>query len=94
MPVNFDRARTPTAGLTPVSQGSLRVLGVEMLGVKEKTFRPIAMSVLASGAIPPREALEWVCGLPNVESIVFGASSRANIRSTRQIVDELWADRG
>ena len=48
------------------------------------------MSVLASGAIPPREAIEWVCALPNIESIVFGASSRANIRSTRQIVDEFW----
>ena len=49
------------------------------------------MSVFASGAIPPREAIEWVCALPNIESIVFGASSRANIRSTRQLVDELWA---
>ena len=38
---------------------------------------PIAMSVFASGAIPPREAIEWVCAQPNIESIVFGASSRA-----------------
>ncbi len=29
------------AGLTPVSDGSLTVLGVEMRGVKERTFRPI-----------------------------------------------------
>ncbi|MEZ0447195.1 ABC transporter ATP-binding protein [Cellulomonas sp. ICMP 17802] len=29
------------AGLTPVSGGSLKVHGVEMLGVKEKTFRPV-----------------------------------------------------
>ncbi len=29
------------AGLTPVSEGSLRVHGVEMLGVKEKQFRPV-----------------------------------------------------
>ena len=28
------------AGLTPVSDGSLNVLGVEMLGVKERTFPP------------------------------------------------------
>jgi peptide/nickel transport system ATP-binding protein len=28
------------AGLTPVTGGSLRVLGVEMNGVKERTFRP------------------------------------------------------
>ena len=48
------------------------------------------MSVFASGAIPPREAIEWVCELPNIESIVFGASSRANIASTRELVDEYW----
>lgn len=29
------------AGLTPVSGGSLRVLGVEMLGFKERQFRPV-----------------------------------------------------
>ena len=28
------------AGLTPVADGSLRVLGAEMLGVKERQFRP------------------------------------------------------
>jgi hypothetical protein len=58
--------------------------------LRTRRFRPIAMSVLASGAIPAREALEWACALPNLEAIVFGASSRANIRSTREIVDELW----
>ena len=44
--------------------------------LRERRFRAIAMSVFASGAIPPREAIEWVCAQPNVESIVFGASSR------------------
>ncbi len=29
------------AGLTPVTDGSLRVLGVEMLGVREREFRPV-----------------------------------------------------
>ncbi len=53
-------------------------------------FRAIAMSVFASGAIPPREAIEWVCQQPNIDSIVFGASSRTNIRSTRDLVDEFW----
>ena len=59
----------------------------------ERKFRPIAMSVFASGAIPPREAIEWVCAQDNIESIVFGASSRTNIRSTRQLVEEYWPDR-
>ena len=47
--------------------------------------RGIAMSVFASGAIPPAEAISWVAGLPGIESIVFGASSRGNILSTRDL---------
>lgn len=61
--------------------------------LRELTFRPITMSVLASRAIPAREALECACALPSLEAIFFGASSRANIRSNRQIVDELWTRR-
>jgi hypothetical protein len=53
--------------------------------------RVIAMSVLASGAIPPREALEWVASEPYVASILFGASSRQNIDSTVRIIRELDA---
>jgi len=53
--------------------------------------RVIAMSVLASGAIPPREALEWVANEPYVASILFGASSRQNIDSTVRIIRELDA---
>ncbi len=30
------------------------------------------MSVLASGALPPQEAVEYVCQFPHIESIVFG----------------------
>ena len=57
----------------------------------ERRFRAIAMSVFASGALPPHEAIEWVCAQPNIVSIVFGASTRANIRSTRELVDQFWA---
>ncbi len=60
----------------------------QMLRSDEVRF--VAMSVLASGAIPAREALSWVCSQPNVESIVFGASSRSNIASTRDLVNEFW----
>ena len=49
------------------------------------------MSMFASGAIPPREAIEYVCAQPQIESIVFGASSRANIRQTKALIDELDA---
>ena len=47
------------------------------------------MSVLASGAIAPREAIEYVCKQPQIESIVFGASGWGNIRQTKQLIDEL-----
>ena len=54
--------------------------------LEEKPVRCIAMSVLASGAIPPAEAIEWVCARPRIESIVFGASSDANIASTMELI--------
>lgn len=56
--------------------------------LSEKNFTPLAMSVLAAGAIPPDEALEYVTNLPRIESILFGASSEKNIRKTKEIVDK------
>jgi hypothetical protein len=50
--------------------------------------RMVAMSVFASGAIPSREAIEWVLDEPYVQSIVFGASSRGNIESTIRLINE------
>ena len=50
--------------------------------------RVIAMSVFASGGIPARDAIEWVTAEPYVKSIVFGASSRANIESTVALIRE------
>lgn len=58
--------------------------------IRERRCRVIAMSVLASGAIPPREAIDYVRRQPQIQSIVFGASSRANIRETKSLIDELW----
>ena len=59
--------------------------------IRERRFRPIAMSVFASGAIPPEEALEYVCKQRKIESIVFGASSKRNIEQTRDLVLKLDA---
>jgi hypothetical protein len=56
--------------------------------VKQYPARVIAMSVLASGGIRPREAIEWVVNEPYVESILFGASSRANIVNTIELIHE------
>jgi len=50
--------------------------------LKTRKLRAITMQVLGGGAIPPKEALEYVSKLPNVESILFGASSKANIENT------------
>jgi hypothetical protein len=82
----------------PIVCSNINKVGFRMSGgmeayhrmLAERPFRAIAMSVFASGAIPPREAIEWVCAQPNIESIVFGASSRANIASTKALVDEFW----
>jgi hypothetical protein len=83
----------------PVVCSNVNKIGFRMCGgipayeeaLRERRFRAIAMSVYASGAVPPEEAIEWVCGLPNLEAIVFGASSRRNIASTRELVDRYWA---
>ena len=55
--------------------------------------RVIAMSVLASGAISPREAIDWVVNEPYVASILFGASSRGNIENTVSLIREADAKR-
>ena len=85
----------------PIVCFNLNKIGFRMSGgleayaraMREHRFRPVAMSVFASGAIAPREALEWVCGIPELESIVFGASSLSSIRSTAELVDEFWGSR-
>lgn len=58
--------------------------------LEQREFRAIAMSVFASGALSPREAFEWVADFPAIESVVFGASTAAHIRSTREVADEVW----
>ena len=50
--------------------------------------RMIAMSIFASGALSPREAIEWVLDEPYVQSVVFGASSRGNIETTIRLIRE------
>lgn len=81
----------------PIVCANVNKIGFRMCGgiqayenaIATRRFRPIAMSVLASGAIAPREALEYVCKQANIRSIVFGASNRSNIRQTKRLIDEL-----
>ena len=80
----------------PIVCTNINKIGFRMCGgvgayeriIATRRFRPIAMSVLASGALSPREAIEYVCRQPRIESIVFGASGAANIRQTKTLIDE------
>ncbi len=56
--------------------------------IRTRPFRPMAMSILASGGVSPEEAVEYVAGLRKVKSIVFGASSRSHIAATKRLIDE------
>ena len=59
--------------------------------LKEKEFRAMAMSILASGGVKPREAVEYVCSQKAIQSIVFGASSRQHILETVNLIQEYSA---
>lgn len=82
----------------PIICSNINKIGFRMCGgleryvdtLRNRRLRAVAMSVFASGALPADEAIDWVCGLPNISSIVFGASSRRNIRHTRELVDRYW----
>jgi hypothetical protein len=81
----------------PIVCSSINKIGFRMCGGREayenairtRRFRPIAMSVFASGAIPPREALEYVCGQKQILSIVFGASTHGHIKQTKELIESL-----
>jgi hypothetical protein len=85
----------------PIICSNINKIGFRMCGgieayeqaIAGRRFRPVAMSVLASGAIQPREAIEYVCKQSKIEAIVFGASSRGNIRQTKALIDELSPQR-
>jgi hypothetical protein len=81
----------------PIICANINKIGFRMCGgtqaydelITQGRCRMIAMSVFASGALPAQEALEFVCKYPQIESIVFGASSRRNIAQTRQLIERL-----
>ena len=83
----------------PIVCCNINKIGFRMCGgielyertIATRKFRPIAMSVLASGALQPRAAIEYIAQQPNIESIVFGASGRGNIKQTKQIIDQLYS---
>jgi hypothetical protein len=80
----------------PIICSNINKIGFRMSGgfetyldvLKSGRVRAVAMSIYASGAIPPDEAIQWISELPGVEAVVFGASSAANIRGTKLLVEK------
>ena len=85
----------------PIICANINKIGFRMCGGIDKyravlergQVRAVAMSVFASGAIPAEEAIAWLADLPNIEAVVFGASSPPNIRNTQELVDRYFPQR-
>jgi hypothetical protein len=80
----------------PIICSSINKIGFRMAGgielyektIREGKFRPIAMQVLAAGALRPEQAFEYVCSQKNIESILFGSSSRDHIQHSIEIINK------
>jgi hypothetical protein len=78
----------------PIICSSINKIGFRMSGGKElyekylteKQFRPIAMQVLAAGALRPNEAIDYLSNFPKIESVLFGASSKDHIQQTKELI--------
>jgi hypothetical protein len=85
----------------PIICSSINIDGFRMSGGKElyehtlktREVRGIAMQVLSGGATPVKQALQYVCNLPKVESILFGASSRGNIHETVSLIRQFDSEK-
>jgi hypothetical protein len=80
----------------PVICTSINKIGFRMSGgqavyekyLTEREFRPIAMQVLAAGALRPKEAIEYLGKFPKIESVLFGASSKSHIQETKDLIEK------
>ena len=84
----------------PIICSSINKIGFRMSGTIEeyeeylksdKKFRPIAMQCLAAGGLKPAEAMEYVTRFPKIESVLFGASSKAHIQETKNLIEQGFA---
>lgn len=79
----------------PIICSSINKIGFRMSGgielyeqyLTERTFRPVAMQVLAAGALRPKEAIEYLSKFPKIESVLFGASSKSHIEETKLLIE-------
>jgi len=80
----------------PIICSSINKIGFRMSGgieiyekyLDEKQFRPIAMQVLAAGALRPNEAIEYVGKFKKIESVLFGASSKGHIQENKELIEK------
>lgn len=85
----------------PVICSSINKAGFRMSGGKElyeeylknRTFRPVAMQVLAAGALRPKEAIDYLGQFSKIESVLFGASSKSHIRETKELIEAALSNR-
>ena len=84
----------------PIICSSINKIGFRMSGTIEEyerylnsdlKFRPMAMQCLAAGALKPDEAMEYVTRFPKIESVLFGASSKAHIQQTKDLIEKGFA---
>ena len=93
MPALYDALEL--AGINnPIICSSINKIGFRMSGgqekyeyyLREKEFRLVAMQVLAAGALKPEEAIEYLSRFPKIESVLFGASTKAHIQETKNLI--------
>ena len=79
----------------PIICASINKIGFRVSGgmdqyrevLKTRKVRAVAMQVYAAGALRPKEALEYVCGIDGIESILFGASTKDHIEQTYNLIN-------
>jgi hypothetical protein len=95
MPLLLDALES--IGITnPIICSSINKIGFRMSGgvelyekyLREKSFQPVAMQVLAAGALRPQEAIEYLSQFPKIKSVLFGASSKEHIKETKELIEQ------
>lgn len=80
----------------PLIMASFNKIGFQMNPSREEceqclrkgNVEVLAMSTLAAGYLKPREAYEYLFSLPNINSVVVGASTREHLEETFKIIQE------
>lgn len=78
----------------PIICSSINYDGFRMSGgktlyekyLKQGDSRNIAMQIFSGGSTSPTQAINYICSLPNIQSILFGASNEDNIRKTISMI--------